>query len=94
MSQAAPAVAPGPARRFRLASPGTALVAGALVLALMIAEFPLASLAHQSVNASGGGIPIWVTAPFGVIGFLVAYRAPGNRLGWILPRPGGLHGRG
>ena len=83
MSQAAPAVAPGPARRFRLASPSTALAAAALVLVLMIAEVPLASLAHQSVNASGGGIPIWVTAPFGVIGFLVAYRAPGNRLGWI-----------
>ena len=83
MSQAAPAVAPGPTRRFRLASPGTALVVAALVLALMVAEFPLASLAHQSVNAGGGGIPIWISAPFGVIGFLVAYRAPGNRLGWI-----------
>jgi hypothetical protein len=84
MSQAAPAVAPGPTRRFRLASPGTALAAGVLMLVLMVAEFPLAALAHQSVNASGGGIPIWLSAPFGVIGFLVAYRAPGNRLGWLL----------
>jgi hypothetical protein len=38
MSQAAPAVAPGPTRRFRLASPATALVAGAVLLALMIAD--------------------------------------------------------
>ena len=85
MSQAAPVAAPGPAaRRFRLASPATALVAGAVVLALMIAEFPLASLAHQTVDAGGGGAPLWFSVPFGVIGFLVAYRKPGNRLGWIL----------
>ncbi len=85
MSQAAPVAAPRPAvRRFRLASPATALVAGATLLALMIAEFPLASLAHQTVDAGGGGAPLWFSVPFGVIGFLVAYRKPGNRLGWIL----------
>jgi hypothetical protein len=83
MSQAAPVAAPGPTPRFRLASPATALVAGAVVLALMIAEFPLASLAHQTVDA-GGGAPRWFSVPFAVIGFLVAYRKPGNRLGWIL----------
>ncbi len=85
MSQADAVAAPGPAaRRFRLASPATALVAGAVVLALMIAEFPLAGLAHQTVDAGGGGAPLWFSVPFGVIGFLVAYRKPGNRLGWIL----------
>ena len=84
MSQAAPVAGPGPAvRRFRLASPATALAAAAVVLALMIVDFPLASLAHQTVNAGNGGVPIWLSAPFGVIGFLVAYRKPGNRLGWI-----------
>ena len=84
MSQAATAMAPGPTRRFRLASPATALVAGAVMLALMVAEFPLAALAHQDVNASGGGGPIWLAAPFGVMGFVVAWRKPGNRLGWLL----------
>jgi len=81
MSQVYPRIAP---RRFRLASPATALAAAAVVLALMIAEFPLASRAHQSVGEGGGGAPLWFSAPFGVIGFLVAYRKPGNRLGWIL----------
>ena len=38
MSQAATAMAPGPTRRFRLASPATALVAGAVLFALMIAD--------------------------------------------------------
>src|ERR1700761_7410742 len=75
---------PAPGRRFRLASPVTALVAGALVLVLSLAEFPLASLAHQTVLDGSGGAPIYLLAPFGVIGFLVALRAPRNRLGWIL----------
>jgi hypothetical protein len=34
--------------RFRLASPTTALVLGGLVLVLMIADVPLARLAHQN----------------------------------------------
>jgi hypothetical protein len=80
MAQAVPAAG----RRFRLASPVTALVAGAVVLALSLAEFPLASAAHQTVAAGTGGPPIFLFAPFGVIGFLVAVRAPGNRLGWLL----------
>jgi hypothetical protein len=85
MSEADPAATPGPAaRRFRLASPVTALAAAAVVLVLMIAEFPLASLAHQTVGGSSGGGPLWFSVPFEVIGFLVAYRKPGNRLGWIL----------
>ena len=54
MSQAAPVAAPGPAVRPRWqVSPATALAAGAVLLALMIAEFPLASLAHQTVDAGG-----------------------------------------
>ena len=74
----------GTARRFRVASPATALVLGGLVLALMIGEVPLARLAHQSLNASGGSAPVWVTAPFGVVGLVVAWRKPGNPLGWII----------
>jgi hypothetical protein len=73
-----------PVRRLRLATPGTALVTGGVVLALMAAEFPLSGLAHQGMSASGGGVPIWLSAPFAVMGFVLAWRKPGNRLGWIL----------
>jgi hypothetical protein len=62
-------VAPqGAGRRFRLASPATALVLGGLVLALVIADIPLAGLAHQSLNAIGGSVPVWVSAPFALVG--------------------------
>jgi hypothetical protein len=71
-------------RRLRLASPTTALALGGLVLALMIADVPLAGLAHQSVNASGGSVPVWIAAPFAVVGFIVAWRKPGNPLGWVM----------
>jgi hypothetical protein len=70
--------------RFRLASPAAALILGGLVLVLMIAEVPLAGLAHQSVNSSGGSVPVWFSAAFGVVGFVVAWRKPGNPLGWVI----------
>ena len=68
----------------RLVSPATALVLGGVALALMIADVPLAGLAHQSLDASGGSLPVWVSAPFAVVGFVVAWRKPGNPLGWII----------
>jgi hypothetical protein len=71
-------------RRFRLASPTTALVVGGLVLALIIADVPLAGLARQSLNASGASLPVWISAPFAVVGFVLAWRKPGNPLGWII----------
>jgi hypothetical protein len=71
-------------RRFRLASPVTALVLGGFVLALMIADVPLADVAHQSLDASGGSLPVWISAPFAAVGFIVAWRKPGNPLGWII----------
>lgn len=71
-------------RRFRLASPATALVLGGLVLALMIADVPLAAVAHQSLTATGGSVPVWVSAPFAAMGFVVAWRKPGNPVGWII----------
>jgi hypothetical protein len=72
--------------RFRLASPATALVLvlGGLALALMIADVPLAAVAHQSLAATGGSVPVWVSAPFAAVGFVVAWRKPGNPLGWII----------
>src|ERR1700751_6319421 len=79
-------------RRFRLASPAMALVLGALVLALLIADVPLAGLAHQSLNAAGGSVPVWITAPFAAAGFVVAWGKPGNPLGWILLGTAGVLG--
>ncbi len=70
--------------RLRLASPTTALVLGGVVLVLMIADVPLAGLAHQSVNASNGSVPVWFSAAFGVVGFVVAWRKPRNPLGWAI----------
>jgi hypothetical protein len=71
-------------RRFRLASPATALVLGGLLLALLIADVPLAHLAHQSLNESSDSLPVWVTAPFALVGFVVAGRKPRNPLGWVI----------
>jgi hypothetical protein len=71
-------------RRFRLASPATALVLGGLLLALVAAGWPFAGLAHLGVNTSTGGPPWWTFTPFGVVGFVVAWRKPGNPLGWCL----------
>ena len=78
----------GPAQtsssRFGSASSVVALVAGGLILALVAVDVPLARLAHQSLNASGGSSPVWYSAALGVVGFVVASRKPGNPLGWIM----------
>ena len=59
------AVAPDVAgRRFSLVSPVTALVIGGVTLVLAIASVPLAALAHQSLNASGGSVPVWFSVVF------------------------------
>jgi hypothetical protein len=71
-------------RRIRLASPATALVLGGVLLALLAAAWPFAGLAHLSVNGSTGGAQWWTFTPFGVVGFVVAWRKPGNPLGWCL----------
>jgi hypothetical protein len=72
------------ASRFRLASSPTVLVLGCVVLALLAAAWPFARLAHQSVNAASGGPPFWLYVPFGLVGVVVAWRRPGNSLGWCL----------
>ncbi|HJY68554.1 MAG TPA: hypothetical protein VJ254_17665, partial [Streptosporangiaceae bacterium] len=81
---AGPAVPGRPARRLRLASPATALVLGAVAVALVAAEWPFAGLAHLGVNSSTGSPQWWTFAAFGVVGFVVAWRKPGNPLGWCL----------
>jgi len=65
-------------------APLSALVLGGLVLLAATADVPLARLAHQSVDASGGSLPVWISAGFGVVGFVVAWRKPRNLLGWTL----------
>ena len=74
----------GTGRSFRLASPAAAAVLGGLVLAFVIADAPLAALAHQGLDASGGSLPVWISAGFGAVGFVVARRKPGNPLGWAI----------
>jgi hypothetical protein len=66
----------------RLATPRTAVLLGALVLALAILVIPLILLAGASGSDSGGGE--FLAPAFGVVGFLVAWRRPGNPLGWLL----------
>ena len=73
----------GAGRRVRLGSTAAALVLGGLVLVLAVAAVPLARLAHQSLNAATGSVPVWVEVPAAVGGFVVAWRKPGNPLGWI-----------
>jgi hypothetical protein len=61
-----------------------ALLVGALALAVTVAEVPLAGLARQSVLASGGSLPFPFTLAYGVVGLLVAWRKPGNVIGWLM----------
>jgi hypothetical protein len=75
---------PNAAGRFRLASPAIVGILACLVLALVAAGWPLASLAHQSLEANSGGLPWWFVAPFGVVGFVLAWRRPRNPLAWCL----------
>jgi hypothetical protein len=75
---------PAAGGRLRLGSPVAALVLGGLVLVLAAAAVPLARLAHQSLNASTASAPVWVSVPFALVGFVVAWRKPGNPLGWII----------
>jgi hypothetical protein len=73
----------GAGGRLRPGPPVAALVLGGLALALAVAAVPLARLAHQSLNAAGGSVPVWVEVPGALGGFVVAWRKPGNPLGWI-----------
>jgi hypothetical protein len=70
------------ARRFRLASPATALVLGGLVLALLVAGWPLGAMVHQ-LGVSDVGQSALVLA-FAAVGVVVAWHQPRNAMGWIL----------
>jgi hypothetical protein len=71
-----------PGRRVRLASPAMAIALAGVVLALVAVTIPLGVMDHSAVSSGGGSL---VLAPvFGVLGFVVAWRKPGNPLGWLL----------
>jgi len=69
-------------RRLRLASPAAALAVTCLVLVLLAASWPLSAMAHQ-LNVSNDGPDILVLAA-AAVGMVVAWRQPGNPMGWIL----------
>jgi MFS family permease len=71
------------ARRFRLASPATATVLGAVALVLAAAALALAGPVHQlSILSQGPVIPTVVI--YAGVGVVVARRQPRNPIGWIL----------
>ena len=69
--------------RSWLTSPVSVLVLSGVLLVLIAVDAPLAALAHQSINASGGSTPVWLTGVTGVLGFVLAWRRPRNPLGWM-----------
>ena len=66
------------ARRFRLASPATAAVLGALVFVLTVIAVPLAGLTVINVGSD------LLNLVFAGVGVVVARRQPRNPIGWIL----------
>src|SRR5579863_3104023 len=71
------------ARHFRLASPTTALVLGAVALVIMAASIVAAGAIHQlSILGTGPIVPVVVA--YAGVGVLVARRQPRNPIGWIL----------
>jgi two-component system, NarL family, sensor kinase len=75
----APVTAEVTARRFRVASPGTGLVLGALIIVLVALDVLLGHVAH------GGGAGLWFVALLiAALGLVVARRQPANPLGWLL----------
>jgi hypothetical protein len=77
-------------RRFRPAPLAVVLVTGGLIVLVMAAEPLLAGLAHQSLLASGGSLPLPFSVAFAVVGFVVAWRKPDNPLGWLILGVAGL----
>jgi hypothetical protein len=77
------AATPG-TRRFRLALPRIVLVMlVCFVLAAFAATRLLQSVMHQIPTGSGDGLWVLGLLPYGVVGFVVAWRRPRNPLGWI-----------
>jgi hypothetical protein len=69
-------------RRLRLASPLTALVLGAAVLALLAATIPVASANHIFALHDLQTVVLIVTTT--VVGVVVARHLPANPMGWLI----------
>jgi hypothetical protein len=69
-------------RRLRLASPLTALVLGAVVLALLAATIPVASANHIFALHDLQTVVLIVTTT--VVGVVVARHLPANPMGWLI----------
>ena len=75
-------------RRWRLASPATAVVLGVLALLAQAAQLVLEGLSHQLPTASSdiantaAGVAFVLT--FTAVGVVVARRQPRNPMGWLL----------
>ena len=67
----------------RLASPTTALVVAAIVLAGLAAFPPILTLAHQ-LSLGSYGAPSAIFISFAVVGFVIARRRPDNPIGWLM----------
>jgi hypothetical protein len=75
------AVTDGDGRRFRLASPRTAVVLGAVFAVLAVALVPLSLIARQDPLVNG---PEAIgTIPFAAVGVIIARRQPRNPIGWL-----------
>jgi len=61
--------------------PRLASALGLAVLALTVALVPLSILARQNPLTNGGETII--VAPFAAVGFVLAWRRPGNPIGWL-----------
>jgi hypothetical protein len=69
---------------IRLTSRAAWIAIAGVLLVLCAAAVPLSGLAHQNLNAGGGGVPVWVSVSFGAAGLVLAWRRPDNALGWIM----------
>ena len=81
--------ATGTGRRFRLASPATAVALGILLLASLAATFVLQGLLPDQQSASSSSIAETVAGvafvlAFTAVGVVVARREPRNPMGWLL----------
>jgi hypothetical protein len=72
----------GMTRRFRLASPATAVFVGVLTLALMAVDIPLEAAIHTLSPSNAWELEF--VLPFTLVGGVVARREPRNPMGWLL----------
>ena len=70
-------------RRFRLASPTTAVVLGVLTLLLEAVDVPLETQIH-TLSFGNFGFELVFVLPFMLVGAVVARRQPRNPVGWLL----------